>query len=220
MKRGHWVHSTSRAAFAFSVFVLGCPAPPRARVLALDLAALRVEAGRIDQGAGHLLELRSAGVRAIAHDPSPEVEMSFVYRGPGSGAEPLASGELRRQIGLKLRALDTCNVVYVMWHVEPTRGLHVSVKSNPTAHDHASCGDRGYQFIEGTSKRDVPSIAVGEKHTLAARIDDEARTLRVTVDGVVSWEGALPAEAFAFDGPIGLRSDNGDFDVELRVPSN
>jgi hypothetical protein len=29
--------------------------------------------------------------------------------------------------------------------------------------------------------------------------------------------GALAAEAFAFDGPVGIRSDNGDFDAELRV---
>ena len=29
------------------------------------------------------------------------------------------------------------------------------------------------------------------------------------------WEGELPAEALTFDGPVGLRTDNGRFDVEL-----
>ncbi len=185
----------------------------------IDAAQLRVEAGRIDQGTGHTLELRSAGTRAVApQSSSATVEMAFVYRGPGRGAEPLASGELRRQIGLKLRALDTCNVVYVMWHIEPSHGIHVSVKSNPFAHDHASCGDRGYVFPQPSSARDVAPIVVGQRHVLSAHIDAGERTLRVSADGAVAWEGSLPAEAFAFAGPVGLRSDNGDFDVELRVP--
>jgi hypothetical protein len=43
------------------------------------------------------------------------------------------------------------------------------------------------------------------------------RTLRVVTDGETSWEGELPATAFEFDGPIGLRSDNGEFSVVLRA---
>jgi hypothetical protein len=38
-------------------------------------------------------------------------------------------------------------------------------------------------------------------------------------DGVTSWQGQLPDAVFTFDGPVGVRSDNGDFDVELRAPA-
>jgi hypothetical protein len=41
--------------------------------------------------------------------------------------------------------------------------------------------------------------------------------LRVEVDGALAWRGTLPAEAFAFDGPVGIRTDNGRFAVDLRV---
>ena len=40
-------------------------------------------------------------------------------------------------------------------------------------------------------------------------------TLQVLTDGVVAWEGTLDRSAFAFDGPVGLRTDNGRFEVEL-----
>jgi hypothetical protein len=202
--------------FLLTLFAAGCSGASKGTML--DLSTLRVESGRIDAGPGHSLAIRSAGVRAVAQKGSGSaVEMSFVYRGPSGGVEPLASGELRRQIGLKLRALDTCNVVYVMWHIEPTRGIHVSVKANPDAHDHASCGDRGYTFVEPARSSVVPAITAGERHTLAARLDVAARSLRVDADGAAAWEGPLPAAAFGFDGPVGLRSDNGDFDVELRA---
>src|SRR5262249_39512830 len=158
--------------FSLLIGLLGCAAAPRAMLRTLDMAQLRVEAGRVDQGAGHTLELRSAGIRAVAREHAhAAVEMTFVYRGQGRSGEPLASGELRRQIGLKLRALDTCNVVYVMWHVEPSHGIHVSVKSNPSGHDHQSCHDHGYLFLQPTSAPDVVPIAIGERHTLAAPID-------------------------------------------------
>jgi hypothetical protein len=32
------------------------------------------------------------------------------------------------------------------------------------------------------------------------------------------WSGTLSKEAFGFDGPVGMRSDNGEFDFELRIP--
>ncbi|MEA2752645.1 MAG: hypothetical protein QOI41_6788, partial [Myxococcales bacterium] len=71
------------------------------------------------------------GVRAvIAGDRSRAAELAFVYRGPSVSTAPLANGELRRQIGLKLRAQDTCNVVYVMWHVERSPGAFVSVRAS------------------------------------------------------------------------------------------
>jgi hypothetical protein len=166
-------------------------------------------------GAG--LEVVGATTRAvIGTAPRDGVEASFVYEGPSAADAPLASGELRRQIGLKLRARDTCNVVYVMWHIEPTTGIHVAVKTSPSMTRHEECGDRGYVPVAPTSwRRDLPAIRPGERRTLRATID--GRTLAVSVDGIPAWTGQLPPEAFAFDGPAGVRADNGTFLVDLRA---
>jgi hypothetical protein len=180
-----------------------------------DLSELHVESGVIEVGAEELA-LRSPTVRAIlGADPRTGLELSFQFRGDSAETAPLASGELRRQIGIKLRAQNTCNIVYVMWHIAPTSGIHVSVKSNPGESQHAECGDQGYVQLSPSVSREVAPITVGQPRTLEARI--EGTTLRVSVDGSVAWDGPLPATAFAFDGPVGLRSDNGDFDVRLRV---
>jgi hypothetical protein len=193
----------------------GTASDQRGDPTAVDARDLRMECGRLDPDRGTRLEIRSACVRAVVGDrPHSGAALSFCYRGPSQTAEPLASGELRRQIGLKLRAENTCNVVYVMWHVAPTSGVHVSVKWNPNLHAHSECGDRGYINLPGPSTA-IPAIREGEKHSLEARIDGDV--LQVKADGALAWEGHLPPEAFAFDGPVGIRSDNGDFDAELRV---
>jgi hypothetical protein len=192
-------------------------APTSAGLEVVPRSELVVESGRIDvapPGAG--LELVSPVVRALVGDrPRDGLELAFVYRGPTAEARPLASGELRRQIGLKLRARDTCNVVYVMWHLSPTQGIHVSVKSNPGAHVHAECGDRGYVQVSPQRHGAAPAIRVGEVHRLRASIDGVR--LRVTVDGSLAWEGPLPPEALAVDGPVGIRSDNGLFSATIAV---
>ena len=45
----------------------------------------------------------------------PAAEARFTYLGSTGNEAPLASGEMRRQFGLKLRAQDACNLVYAMW---------------------------------------------------------------------------------------------------------
>jgi hypothetical protein len=156
-------------------------------------------------------------MRAIVlGDSSPLAELELTYRGPSTQSTPLANGELRRQIGLKLRAQDTCNVVYVMWHVEPAPGIAVSVKHNQGESRHADCTDQGYINEQPKSSSPVRPIVAGERRVLRAAI--EQNVLRVWVDGALVWTGPLPPEAFGFDGPAGIRSDNGIFDFELRVP--
>src|SRR6516165_1123073 len=66
-------------------------------------------------------------------------EVRFRYVGPTPSAKPLASGELRRQIGLKLRAQDTCNLLYATWHIEPDAVVAVSIKRNAGKHTHEQC---------------------------------------------------------------------------------
>ena len=183
----------------------------------VSASELSVTSGVLQPQGATGLALRSATVRAVVgRQTRDEVEIAFVYRGPSRAEAPLASGEMRRQVGVKLRARDSCNVVYVMWHIEPTPGIHVSVKSNPGMTTHAECGDSGYiEVTPSWGPRDLPPILVGEQRTLQARIG--GRTLRVDVDGTPAWVGSLPPEAFGGEGPVGLRSDNGEFDVQLRA---
>ncbi len=137
----------------------------------------------------------------VAGDRSTTAELAFDYPGPSHVEVPLADGELRRQIGIKLRAQDTCNVIYVMWHVAPTPGIFVQVKSNPGQSTHAECGDHGYVTVSSTSGTQPPPIRVGEQHTL--RADLAGNVLTVLADGALAWQGQLPAAASTFDGPVG-----------------
>jgi hypothetical protein len=187
-----------------------------AALVTVDPARMCVESGAIESTHdGHMI-VRAAGMRAVARNTNGSAaEIAFTYRGPTRDEVPLASGEMRRQIGLKLRAKNTCNVAYVTWHIAPTVGIHVSAKSNPGKSTHAECGDRGYVNVAANWKRDVTPIQAGERRTLTARID--GKTLRVATDGILAWEGTLPDAAFEFDGPVGVRSDNGEFDFELHA---
>jgi hypothetical protein len=197
------------------------PARPRAAALttarAVAAPELCVSTGRLDvAGASSRLHVDSGAMRAvIAGDDSSVAELDFIYRGPSTQTTPLASGELRRQIGLKLRAKDTCNVVYVMWHAAPDEGIAVSVKNNPGKSTHEACGDQGYVNLRATSAAIVPRLLPNERHVLRAEI--AGTTMRVLVDGAAAWSGTLPPQAFTFSGPAGLRSDNGVFDFDLRV---
>lgn len=151
-------------------------------------------------------------VRAVLRRrTAPAAEIRFRYLGPTSATKPLASGEVRRQIGLKLRAQDTCNVVYVMWHIEPDRRLAVSIKRNPGQRTHTECGARGYVNLRPRRNASTAPVRIGSSHTLRAVLLND--TLTVWADGVVAWEGALPATLLDFDGPVGLRSDNAAFEL-------
>jgi hypothetical protein len=178
-----------------------------------------VTSGSISPGQPPAFSILAPTLRAeLGSAPRAAVGIDFVYRGPTESDQALASGELRRQIGLKLRARDTCNVVYVMWHIAPSTRLAVSVKSNPGQSRHAECGDRGYSNLEPASAVPIGSVRPGERHQLRAAI--VGRELSVFADGVEAWRGDLPPSAFAFDGPVGLRSDNGEFDVTLSASSS
>jgi hypothetical protein len=186
----------------------------RPRLLRTALRQLRVTQGALSEGTGGKLAVEASKVRAVA--PGMEAtaaELRFKYLGPTRVQKALASGESRQQLGLKLRAQDGCNVVYVMWRLSPKAGLHVSVKSNPQDHTSGECGNRGYRQVRGRREHPVPEPVPGSSHTLYA--EWEGTALRVLVDGSLAWEGSLPPEAFAFEGPVGLRTDNGRFELEL-----
>ena len=134
-------------------------------------------------------------------------ELRFVYAGASESVAPLASGQVRRQIGLKLRAEDGCNLLYAMWRIAPEGGLVVSLKRNPGQRTHAECGARGYRTLVAERGFQPPPLRPGPTvHALEALLS--GRTLRVFADGVLAWEGDVGDETLAVDGPIGVRTDN------------
>jgi hypothetical protein len=211
--------AASKAASKTATSLRPVPGPvaTEAPVLApVEPRQLAATSGELEPLGGVRFAIHSPTLRAeLGRQPRRSAELAFVYQGPTQADAPLASGELRRQIGLKLRAQDTCNVVYVMWHIDPEPGLVVSVKSNPGQNRHAECGDRGYSFLRPARSEAAPRIEPGQAHLLGAEI--RGRSLIVSTDGRETWEGELPPAAFQFDGPVGLRSDNGEFSAELRA---
>lgn len=159
------------------------------------------------------LAIDTPSSRAFVRIPTAQTaEIRFRYLGPSKGSKPLASGELRRQIGLKLRAQDTCNLLYTMWHIEPDSRIAVSVKRNAGKHTHEECGAHGYMNIKPRTKVDLPKMQPGESHTL--RADLHETELTVAADGRVVWEGTIGDAMTKIEGPVGLRTDNARFEFE------
>lgn len=188
----------------------------QSELVPVEARELVVTSGTIEnEGSGRFAN-RSPTLRAwLGRAPRSAAQLEFVYRGPTANDAPLASGELRRQIGLELRARDSCNVVYIMWHIEPSPGIVVSLKSNPGQSRHAECRDRGYSSLQPITSELAPLITPGQPHVLAAEI--RGRRLHVSTDGQESWVGELPLAAFDFDGPVGVRADNAEFSAALRA---
>ena len=166
-----------------------------------------VSDGRIEKAAGNRLMTQSKEMRATLKRNTPQqVIVNFAYLGPSREVSRLGSGEIRHQFGIKLKAQDICNLVYVMWNFD-TQRIAVSVKTNPGQRTHEECLDRGYiNNIRAELKTDPPALRVDEPHILAADLDGQE--LKVTVDGREVWRGTLPAMVLQFHGPVGLRSDN------------
>ena len=106
-----------------------------------------------------------------------------------------------------------CNLVYAMWRIEPESKLVVSVKSNPGEHTSAQCGNRGYQNIKPRRSSPLPALRPGDTHTLRAEMN--GAEMKVFADNSLVWEGSVGP--LAFDGPVGIRSDNARLQIELET---
>jgi hypothetical protein len=189
---------------------LGTPSLP------ISKANLCVTEGTIEELQGHRLAVSVPKMRAYVNAYTPQVaEARFTYLGATENEAPLASGEMRRQFGLKLRAQDACNLVYAMWRIEPESKLVVSVKSNPAEHTSAQCGNRGYQNIKPRRSVPVPPLHSGETHSLRAAMN--GAEMQVFADNALVWEGSVGPDALSFDGPVGMRSDNARLEIDLRT---
>jgi hypothetical protein len=182
--------------------------------LLVQPSTLHTSCGRLVPRGEQSFEVEDACFRAVGPE-SEALRLDFTYLGPSPKAEPLASGEQRRQVGLKLHAQDTCNVVYVMWHIAPDSRIEVSVKHNPGKSEHAQCRDGGYTFVRADSERALPKVEAGTKHVLEAKL--EGAVLSVRADGRQAWRGQLSTAALELKGPGGLRSDNVHLLMQLRA---
>ncbi len=175
---------------------------------------LCVTEGSIAQLPNNQLQVSVPAMRAYLNTITPQTEeVRFTYNGSTPNAKALGSGEIRSQFGLKLHAGDACNLVYVMWRIEPDKKIVVSVKSNPGQQTSAQCGNRGYTNIKPTHSAPTPVVNAGETHTLRALMNGPA--LSVYADGTLVWQGSVGADAAALPGPVGIRSDNAALQFEL-----
>jgi hypothetical protein len=151
-------------------------------------------------------------MRAVALGTTGDsAALEWIYQGDTPTTRELASGSARRQVGLKLRAQNGCNLIYVMWRLDPKPMIDVSVKLNPGMVTHAQCGAEGYTKVRATKSWPVPVLAQGDRHVLRAAISGD--DLTAWVDEKVVWRGKLPEAARALAGPAGIRSDNLAFDL-------
>jgi hypothetical protein len=186
------------------------------RMTPVSKANLCITEGAIEELPGQRLSVNVAKMRAYVNAyTQPLAEVRFTYLGGTPNEAPLASGEMRRQFGLKLRAQDACNLVYAMWRIEPESKLVVSVKNNPAQHTSAQCGNRGYQNIKPSRSTPVPTLNPGDTHTLRAEMN--GAEMRVFADRSLVWEGSVGPDALAFDGPVGIRSDNARLQIDLET---
>jgi hypothetical protein len=190
-------------------------AHPDGNWFTVSQGSLCVTEGTIEKAAGDRLSVDVPKMRAYVNaHTSQSMEVRFTYRGPTKKESALGSGEQRRQFGLKLRAHDSCNLVYAMWRIDPESKLIVSVKRNPTQHTSAECGNHGYQNIKPRRAAEVPHLHPGETHTLRAEMNKTE--LRVFVDDRQVWGGEV-GKAANLEGPIGIRSDNASLELTLKA---
>lgn len=194
-------------------------AAPRSHKPTIDVRPIDTADLCVTKGAMEGQTIHDPTTRAYARGAGGDAgALTFTYRGESFETRALAGGQERRQIGLKLRSQDSCNVVYVMWRLDPKPKLDVSVKINPLKKTHEECGAHGYTKIRPRKKNTfIPAFEYGKTHTLRAEIVGDE--LFAWIDDKLLFQGTLPAPARTIKGPVGVRSDNVRFDlVELAGP--
>ena len=183
---------------------------------------LKVTLGAVTQTKSGYLTVVGSKERAQRKTGTHQDAMlQFRYRGPSEATSKLASGGFVRQIGLKMRTKDTCNLLYVMWRIEPVEEIAIMIKSNPGKSNHSDCGAGGYINVASIPLKDIGVTATSqEAHRLRAKIDEKNGEFKLTVDvdEKTIWSGDLDPKIIApINGPVGFRSDNGSFIFKLFV---
>jgi hypothetical protein len=192
-------------------------AAPGDHVPSVELAPIARGALCVTRGALDGVSIVEPTMRGYASGAGGDAaQLTFTYHGESAETRTLAGGQARRQIGLKLRAQDGCNVIYAMWRLDPRPTLDISLKHNPGASTHEQCGADGYTKVRAYKKLAVPALRPGATHTVRAEI--VGSELFAWIDGRLLWQGRLPDAARSLRGPAGVRSDNVRFDlIELAA---
>ena len=177
---------------------------------------LCITSGHLNSAAESMLTVQDPRMRAVLRYVTPQVaELRFKYKGSANTSFAFSSGISRQQIGLKLRAKDPCNLLYVMWRITPKAEVVVSLKSNPTQHTSSACSGNGYHNIKPLRSAAAPAMALGQDHRPRAEMLGGLLTVRA--DNTEVWHGPVGDEANRLQGPIGVRTDNGRFDLQLLI---
>jgi hypothetical protein len=194
---------------------------PTAKLSPAKTAGLCITKGTVGPAEGQVLRetrVDDPVVRGFAKGSTGDAAaIDFVYRGKTDTSVPLASGDVRAQLGLKLRAADGCNLVYVMWRFEPKPEVVVQVKSNPGKHTHEECGANGYTRVKPAKSAKVFPPVVGASHRMWAELDGDS--LVAWIDDRIVWQGTLP-DVKDLQGPAGFRTDNVKADLALLVAAD
>jgi hypothetical protein len=146
---------------------------------------------------GHSVETPTS--RAEFLDASGDkLELRVRYLGVTDNKEYFADGTYQEQVGMKLRSMDGCNVIYVMRRINPNPSIVVSIKSNPGIIN--TCGDKGYTVLKSIS---YPAPRVGDTFTMSASILD--KNIVVKMNGISVITTTLP---IVTKGNAGIRTDN------------
>ena len=183
---------------------------------------LHVSLGRISQTKSGYLTVAGPKERAVrTSGEHSKAVLQFRYRGPSEKISLLDSGAFVRQIGLKMRAMNTCNLLYVMWRIKPTEEIYIAIKRNPGQSKYKECLSRGYLQLGRVPLKPLGITAATQKaHRLGASVTetDGRYTCAVTIDGRKVWSGKIDAKHISdIKGPVGIRSDNGSFIFKLFV---
>jgi hypothetical protein len=156
------------------------------------------------------VETGSPAFRLMAETPAEgdRVGFSLLYLGKVDEPQPLGSGEIRYQFGLRIRCPNTCNAIYVMCRLlDDGLRLVASWKHNPGKEEHSECRDGGYSPL-GDLMIPEPMI---ENATLIVEIVEAKLNIRVFLDDKEERRELsvdLPPEAAAQQGSWGIRTDN------------
>lgn len=100
---------------AAPLLALGLVSAAQPRERAITPGDVCVTNGSLEKDPGGKLIINTPSSRAVAKGANDSVTaIRFEYLGPAAGETRLASGVVRRQLGVKLRAEDSCNVIYIM----------------------------------------------------------------------------------------------------------
>ena len=205
---GHPLKNHRLPTLAVGLALALCQMPLQAQSMnAVDATQVCVTNGEIAKHGGGSFMIEGPSSRAVVKSSNDDfAAIEFEYLGPTSKDAALASGRIVRQLGVKLHARDSCNVIYVMWNTDPEVGVQISTKINPTKSTHAQCGVKGYKLIYESKPGEISAIRVGERRRLEASLND--RKLTVKIDDKDVWHGDIGADAVKSSGYSGIRTDN------------